>query len=78
MFSVGTVCIFFLSSDPDSLVVGQVDVFDERICVERLLKREIEKEAAMLGLATVPVYGYDRTMYGWHTGTDRTVHIPSI
>ncbi|KIM73168.1 hypothetical protein PILCRDRAFT_829349 [Piloderma croceum F 1598] len=29
---------FFLSSDPDSFVVGQVDVFDERIYVERLLR----------------------------------------
>ena len=29
-----------------------------------------------LGLATVSVYGYDRTLYGWRTGTDRPVHIP--
>ena len=29
-----------------------------------------------LGLAAVPIYGYDRTTYGYHMGPDRTVHIP--
>ena len=32
--------------------------------------------AAAIGLATVPVYGYDRTVYGRLTGTDRPVYVP--
>jgi hypothetical protein len=34
---------------------------------------KVSKTKASLGLVTVTVYGYDRTMYGNHTGTARIV-----
>jgi hypothetical protein len=46
------------------------------------LTPETEKSAAWdevwldVGLSTVPVYGYDRKLYGHQTGTDRTVSEP--
>jgi hypothetical protein len=36
------------------------------------------KRKCQVGLSTVTVYGYDRTVYGWLTGTNRPVHVPYI
>jgi hypothetical protein len=52
------------------------EVTEKRYSVDPKHRAQTRRMPSLLGLATVTVYGYDRIMYGWHTGTYRTVSMP--
>jgi hypothetical protein len=66
-----------MSVTDSSSIYSDSESFSSNSNVESELT-DIELTPYILGLATVTVYGYDRTLYGYLTGANRPVYVPYV